>query len=108
MERSLLYAIERKRVEDTIKRLAYHDPLTGLPSRALFTDRFMMAKQNSKRYSMKIALIMLDFDHFKDINDNFGHDAGDELLKEMSSKTSVTHCARLIQFAVWDGMSLQY
>ena len=86
LERSLLYAIERKRVEDTVKRLAYHDPLTGLPNRALFTDRFMMAKANSKRYRMKTALITLDLDHFKDINDNFGFDAGDELLKEVGSR----------------------
>jgi diguanylate cyclase (GGDEF)-like protein len=86
LERSLLYAIERKRVEDTVKRLAYLDPLTGLPNRALFTDRFMMAKANSKRYGMKTALIMLDLDHFKDINDNFGFDAGDQLLKEVGSR----------------------
>jgi len=86
LERSLLYAIERKKVGDTAKRLAYHDPLTGLPNRVLFTDRFMMAKANSKRYGMKTALITLDLDHFKDINDNFGFDAGDELLKEVGSR----------------------
>jgi diguanylate cyclase (GGDEF)-like protein len=83
---SLRYAIERKRAEETIKKLAYHDSLTGLPSRTLFNDRFTMAMAESKRNNKKMALIMLDLDHFKDINDNFGHDAGDELLKEISAR----------------------
>ena len=84
--RSLRYAIERKRAEETIKKLAYHDSLTGLPSRTLFNDRFTMAMAESKRNNKKMALIMLDLDHFKNINDNFGHDAGDELLKEISAR----------------------
>ena len=88
--RSLRYAIERKRAEETIKKLAYHDSLTGLPSRTLFNDRFAMAIAESKRNSKKMALIMLDLDHFKNINDNFGHDAGDELLKEISTKLGNT------------------
>jgi len=84
--RSLRYAIERKRTEETIKNLAYHDSLTGLPSRTLFHDRFTMATAESKRNDKKMALIMIDLDHFKNINDDFGHDAGDELLKEMSAR----------------------
>ena len=84
--RSLRYAIERKRAEETIKKMAYYDSLTGLPSRTLFNDRFTMAMAESKRNNKKMALIMLDLDHFKNINDNFGHDAGDELLKELSSR----------------------
>ena len=86
LERSLLYAIERKKAEDIIKKLAYHDSLTGLPSRTLFNDRFNMAIADSKRNNRKTALIMLDLDHFKYINDNFGHAAGDEVLKEVSAK----------------------
>jgi diguanylate cyclase (GGDEF)-like protein len=86
LERSLLYAIERKRAEETIKKLAYHDPLTGLPSRLLLSDRFAMAAADSQRNNRKTALIMLDLDHFKDINDNYGHDAGDEMLKEVSDR----------------------
>ena len=86
LERSLLYAIERKKAEDIIKNLAYHDSLTGLPSRTLFNDRFNMAIADSKRNNRKTALIMLDLDHFKYINDNFGHAAGDEVLKEVSAK----------------------
>jgi diguanylate cyclase (GGDEF)-like protein len=86
LERSLLYAIERKRAEDTIKKLAYNDALTGLPSRILLGDRFAMAAADSQRNNRKTALIMLDLDHFKDINDNYGHDAGDEMLKEVSNR----------------------
>lgn len=84
LERSLLYAIERKMAEDTINKLAYHDALTGLPSRTLFNDRFIMAMADSKRNDKNTALIMLDLDHFKDVNDTFGHDAGDDLLKAVS------------------------
>jgi diguanylate cyclase (GGDEF)-like protein len=86
--RSLRYAIERKKAEDTIKFLAYHDPLTGLPNRTLFSDRCTMAMAESKRYLRKTALIMLDLDHFKEINDKLGHDAGDELLREFSIRLS--------------------
>ena len=84
--RSLRYAIERKMAEDIIKKLAYHDSLTGLPSRTLFNDRFTMAIAETKRNDKKTAFIMLDLDHFKDVNDNFGHDTGDELLKEVSRR----------------------
>lgn len=86
LERSLLYAIERKMTEDTINKLACHDALTGLPSRTLFNDRFTMAIADNKRNSKNTALIMLDLDHFKDVNDTFGHDAGDDLLKEVSGR----------------------
>jgi diguanylate cyclase (GGDEF)-like protein len=84
--RSLLYAIERKKAGDMIKYLAYHDCLTGLPSRTLFKDRFAMSISNSLRDGKKAALMLLDLDHFKEINDNLGHDAGDELLKEFSNR----------------------
>jgi diguanylate cyclase (GGDEF)-like protein len=84
--RSLRYAIERKTAEDNIRRLAYHDSLTGLPSRTLFADRCMMAMAENRRNQKKTALIMVDLDHFKDINDNLGHDAGDEVLKEVGAR----------------------
>ena len=86
LERSLLYAIERKTAEAIVRRSAYHDSLTGLPSRKLFNDRCTMAIAASKRYHRKTALMMLDLDHFKDINNNLGQDASSELLKEISSR----------------------
>jgi len=86
LERSLLFAIERKKAEDIINTFAYHDSLTGLPSRTLFNDRFAMAMADSKRNDKKTAVIILDLDHFKNVNDNFGHDVGDDLLKEVSGR----------------------
>ena len=84
--RSLRYAIERKMAEDDIRELAYHDSLTGLPSRTLFADRCMMALAENRRNQKKTALMMVDLDHFKDINDNLGHEAGDEVLKEVGAR----------------------
>ncbi len=84
--RSLLYAIERKKAEGVMKHLAYHDCLTGLPSRTLLNDRFALSLSNHLRDKKTAALMVLDLDHFKEINDNLGHDAGDELLKEFSNR----------------------
>lgn len=66
--------------------LAYHDPLTKLPNRLLVTDRVTHALQNSKREGSKIAVLFLDLDGFKNINDIYGHDAGDFLLKEVAKR----------------------
>jgi len=79
-------AIKHQRTEDKIRKMAYHDLLTGLPNRALFNDRYTMAVAGTKRYNKGIALMMLDIDHFKNINDTLGHDAGDEVLKKFSSR----------------------
>jgi diguanylate cyclase (GGDEF)-like protein len=79
-------AIKHQRTEDKIRKLAYHDPLTGLPNRALFNDRYIIALAGAKRYHQKIGLMVLDIDHFKNINDTLGHDAGDEVLKDFSGK----------------------
>ncbi len=84
--RALRYAIERKKAEDAIKHLAYHDCLTGLPSRILFNDRFTISISKGRQDGKKVALMMLDLDHFKEINDNLGHDAGDEVLKDVSTR----------------------
>ncbi len=79
-------AIQHQRTEDKIRKLAYHDPLTGLPNRALFNDRYTIALAGAKRYHKKIGLMVLDIDHFKNINDTLGHGAGDEVLKDFSGK----------------------
>jgi diguanylate cyclase (GGDEF)-like protein/PAS domain S-box-containing protein len=71
---------ERKQREDTIQWMAYHDILTGLPNRALFYDRAAMVLAQAKRKEWRFGLMMLDLDRFKDINDTYGHDAGDKIL----------------------------
>lgn len=77
-----------KEAEESLNRLAFYDPLTGLPNRALFTDRFSQALARSKRESARAALLYLDLDHFKDVNDTLGHQAGDDLLKEAARRLS--------------------
>ena len=77
-------AVQHQRTEEKIRKLAYHDPLTGLPNRALFNDRYAIALAGAKRYHKKIGLMVLDIDYFKNINDTLGHDAGDEVLKDFS------------------------
>ncbi len=75
---------ERKRTEQQLHYIATHDTLTGLPNRILFMDRLKMALAQAKRNSQKLAVMMLDLDHFKNVNDTLGHMVGDQLLKEIS------------------------
>jgi diguanylate cyclase (GGDEF)-like protein/PAS domain S-box-containing protein len=75
---------ERKRTEHQLNYIATHDPLTGLPNRILFMDRLKMALAQAKRNGQKLAAMMLDLDHFKNVNDTLGHMVGDQLLKEIS------------------------
>ncbi|HOO89425.1 MAG TPA: diguanylate cyclase [Syntrophales bacterium] len=72
---------ERKRVEARLSHLATHDPLTGLPNRILFDDRLSLELAHAQRNGKKLAIMLLDLDHFKDINDSWGHTVGDEVLK---------------------------
>jgi diguanylate cyclase (GGDEF)-like protein/PAS domain S-box-containing protein len=77
---------ERKRAEETINHLAYHDPLTDLPNRSLFYDRLAVAIATAKRNGHMLAVMFLDLDRFKYINDVMGHTVGDELLKEVAGQ----------------------
>lgn len=71
---------ERKRQEDYISHIANHDPLTGLPTRMVFNDRVDVALNRIQRYGGKCAVLLIDLDNFKDINDSLGHHAGDQVL----------------------------
>ncbi|QDX80202.1 hypothetical protein B9N43_02350 [Denitratisoma sp. DHT3] len=88
LTRSLRYALERRRLEEHLYRLAHHDVLTGLPNRKLFYDRFGRALAQARRYQKPLALMLLDLNGFKGINDNFGHHVGDELLKQVAERLS--------------------
>lgn len=69
-----------------IERLAFQDALTGLPNRALFQKQFAAALVEAERDGSEVGLLMLDLDHFKDVNDTLGHDAGDALLRTVSER----------------------
>jgi len=77
---------DRKKAETTILHMAYHDALTGLPNRLLFNDRLNVAMSAAQRNNKKFAVMMLDLDGFKLINDSLGHDIGDLLLQSVGNR----------------------
>jgi diguanylate cyclase (GGDEF)-like protein len=81
---------ERKRLERDLAFAATHDSLTGLPNRTLFNDHFNLALAGAKRHHKKLAVMVLDIDRFKDINDTLGHPYGDQLLKQFGNRLSST------------------
>lgn len=83
---------ERKNQETEIRRLAYFDDLTQLPNRRLFSDRLSMAVARAKRHSERLAVMFVDLDHFKKINDTLGHNTGDKILVEAAQR--LTQCTR--------------
>ena len=77
---------DRKIAEERVQFLAYHDALTGLPNRALLHDRLAKALASARRHGEKVALLFLDLDRFKIINDSLGHSIGDLLLQEVAER----------------------
>ncbi len=75
---------QAKESQKKLDHLAHHDSLTGLPNRALFNDRLAHAMQRSAREHQQLALLFIDLDRFKNVNDSLGHHIGDELLKQVS------------------------
>lgn len=77
---------DHKHYEERLEILANYDPLTGLANRALLSSHLHRSIENAKRLKTQIALLMFDLDRFKDVNDSFGHGAGDELLKQIAQR----------------------
>ncbi|GFK95056.1 putative signaling protein [Fundidesulfovibrio magnetotacticus] len=77
---------ERRLAEETIRRMAYHDALTGLPNRFLVADRLEQGLNQAKRRGCLLAVMLLDLDGFKVVNDNLGHSTGDLLLKQVAGR----------------------
>jgi diguanylate cyclase (GGDEF)-like protein/PAS domain S-box-containing protein len=84
---------EMKKTHEKLQHYAHHDPLTNLPNRVLFSNRITHAIQRATRFKQHFAVIFLDLDHFKDINDTLGHDMGDKLLKSVAKR--IENCIRI-------------
>ncbi len=78
--------LELEQLAEEFRHRAYHDSLTGLPNRALLTEKFPKAAVHANRIGKKIGLLLIDVDNFKNINDTMGHEFGDELLKILASR----------------------
>ncbi|MBV1952284.1 MAG: EAL domain-containing protein, partial [Cycloclasticus sp.] len=83
---------DSKHQQEKLSLMAHYDVLTGLPNRALFTDRFTQAIAHSKRTEHQLAVCFLDLDNFKPVNDKYGHEIGDKLLIEVAER--ITSCIR--------------
>ncbi|MBI3479886.1 MAG: PAS domain S-box protein [Nitrosomonadales bacterium] len=83
---------KEKQAEEQMHYLAHYDALTGLPNRTMFSDRLQLALAAAKRGKTHLALMFIDLDKFKPVNDELGHDVGDLLLKEVAKR--MQHCVR--------------
>ncbi len=92
VQRAVRHAQERKRVERRLMRLAHFDSLTGLANRSTFHERVTQALTRARRRGTRFAVLYLDLDRFKQVNDTLGHDAGDTLLEEVGRR--ILHAVR--------------
>ena len=90
IKRAIDFAIQRKAYEEILITRANFDPLTGLVNRSLFENRLDMALQHQKRNQANIAVLFLDLDNFKGINDTYGHAAGDSLLQQVAQRLKLS------------------
>jgi diguanylate cyclase (GGDEF)-like protein/PAS domain S-box-containing protein len=77
---------ERRLAEERIESLAYYDPLTSLPNRSYFAQQIHQALARARRHDRRLAMLFIDLDRFKNVNDALGHEAGDELLREVARR----------------------
>jgi len=92
LARAIRFAKVRRQGERRLARLAHSDPLTGLWNRAAFSERLDHALAQAKRHATRLSVMYIDLDGFKAVNDEFGHDAGDSLLKQVASR--ISQCTR--------------
>ena len=81
---------QRKQLEGRLADLALHDPLTGLANRTLLMDRLHVALRRSRRARSPVAVLFVDLDGFKDVNDRFGHGVGDDVLREVAARITLS------------------
>lgn len=89
---ALINIDERKRVHDELHHRAFHDELTGLPNRAMFMEALRQALSRADRKNSAVSVLFIDLDHFKAVNDSFGHDMGDLLLQQVAAR--IQACVR--------------
>lgn len=94
--RAINYAIERKQIEQRLTLLAHFDGLTGLANREYFNNTLTQTIKLAKRSEQTVGLIFLDLDHFKEVNDSFGHEIGDKLLTKAADR--LKSCVRGVDF----------
>lgn len=99
-----------KAYQAEIQQLAFHDALTGLPNRRLLKERLTQTLGQAQRHQRQLALMYLDLDHFKEVNDTLGHDGGDEfvvLLPEVANRAAAEQVAQHILNALRAPISLK-
>jgi diguanylate cyclase (GGDEF)-like protein/PAS domain S-box-containing protein len=86
IEGVMLDVTDRKKAEEQVAFLAYHDNLTGLPNKAMFEELLGLAIARARRHDLAVAVITADLDDFKLVNDSLGHEAGDELIRQLADR----------------------